>query len=322
MAVILQITAGPARGRKTFLRKGQGKRAHRGAFERADFDVPQDTAMAPVHFQVEFAANVCRLRDLQSGVGTLLNGEAVGEAVLAHGDQITAGATTFSVHIEGSQPVALVAAAPLAAAAAPPPSTPPKPGASGFKRVEPALAQAVCARYELEEEAQPLLDTKQTPREFVLLLGKQQLFASAVRFLAHALPKREAVWWACRCLRASEGNGFPLHDKRAVGAAEQWVGEPSEDHRRAAGTAADATKHETAAGWAAASAFWSGGSIAAPGEAEVPPKETLTAQAVVVAITLAASAEPRKMAARFAEFCALGGKVADGLERWPEPNSG
>ena len=144
----------------------------------------------------------------------------------------------------------------------------------------------------------------QTPRELFLLLGKQQLYGPAVRFLAHALPKREAVWWACRCLRAIEGSGFPLHDKRAVGAAEQWTVEPSEDHRRTAGTAADATKHETAAGWAAAAAFWSGGSIAAPGEAEVPPKETLTAQAAVVAISLAASIEPRKMAQRFAEFCA------------------
>ena len=46
--------------------------------------------MAPVHFAVEFTANICRLRDLQSGSGTLVNGEAVGEAVLAHGDQITA----------------------------------------------------------------------------------------------------------------------------------------------------------------------------------------------------------------------------------------
>ncbi len=120
--------------------------------------------------------------------------------------------------------------------------------------------------------------------------------------------------------------GLPFHsrrrpltqpaDKAALGAAERWTEEPTEDHRRSAESTAEATGYETAAGWSAAGAFWSGGSIAPPELPEVPPKETLTAQAVVVAISLTAGAEPSQMASRYAEFLALGARIADGHERW------
>ena len=50
--------------------------------------------------------------------------------------------------------------------------------------------------FDLDDAAKALLDDKQTPRQFLQLLGKQQLYSDAVRFLAHALPKREAIWWA------------------------------------------------------------------------------------------------------------------------------
>ena len=144
------------------------------------------------------------------------------------------------------------------------------------------------------------------------------MFSDAIRFLAHALPKPEAVWWACQCLKAALGDKLPLADKRAMAAAEQWVVEPTEAHRRAAETAAEATKYETAPGWAAAGAFWSGGSIAPEDQAEVPPKETLTAQAAVVAINLSATIDPPKTAERYAQFLALGTKVAEGQDRWPQ----
>ena len=48
MAVILQVTEGPAVGRKTFLRVGQIMRI--GRTEWADFNVPQDAAHGPDPF--------------------------------------------------------------------------------------------------------------------------------------------------------------------------------------------------------------------------------------------------------------------------------
>lgn len=309
MAVILQVTDGPAVGRRTFLRIGQIMRI--GRTEWADFNVPQDAAMAPIHFSVEYDTHVCRLRDLQSGAGTLVNGKPVGEAVLNHGDHITAGATTFHVHIEGAVPVAAAAATAAVAVAAA------RKGDSGFKHVEPPTAAEVCQLFELDEPAKSLLDDKQSTRQFYTLLVKEKLYTDAVRLLAHALPKREAIWWSARCVRAALGDSEPPRtDRNALEAAERWVVEPDEKNRRAAQPAAEATNYETACGWLAAGAFWSGGSMAPPDMPDVPPKETLTPQAAVVAINLTATADPKKSPQLYAQFVSLGTAVADGQNRW------
>jgi len=320
MAVILHVTEGPAVGRKTFLRVGQIMKI--GRTEWADFNVPQDALMAPIHFSVEYDTHVCRLRDLASGAATLVNGKPVGDAVLNHGDRITAGATTFHVHIEGSQPVAATVGTVAAAAAV----TATRKGDSGFKHVVPPSAAEVCLLFDLDDPAKALLSDdptdKQSVRQFYTLLGKQQLYTDAIRFLAHALPKREAIWWATRCVRAALGETEPSRtDRNALEAAEHWALEPDEKNRRAAQSPADATGYETACGWLAAGAFWSGGSIAPPDMPEVPPKETLTAQAAVVAINLTATIDPKKTPQRYAEFYSLGAAVADGQNRWPASNA-
>ncbi len=327
MAVILQVTAGPGFGRKTFLRAGQVVRV--GRTEWADFNIPQDGTLAPVHFSLEYQANICRLRDLVGG-GTLLNGQPVAESIVAHGDRITAGATTFSVHIEGNAAPAAPSPSPLVGEGPPAVSlpnggeraknatAPSRQQSSGFALVPTPLAATVCGQFDLDDEAKPLLEPQMTVREFYQLVGKRQLFADAERLLSHALPKREAVWWAAQCIRATYGDQLPAADRAALTVAEEWATEPTESNRRRAERAAEQTKHETAAGWAAAAAFFSGGSIAPPDMPEVPPKETLTAQAVVVAITLSAAADPKKTAARHAEFLALGGRVGDGQVRWSD----
>jgi hypothetical protein len=184
--------------------------------------------------------------------------------------------------------------------------------------VPTVLAAAVCEQFDLDDEAKPLLEPQMTVRQFYELLGKRQLFADAERLLAHALPKREAVWWAAQCVKATFGDQLPPTDKAAFAVAEEWAAEPTESNRRRAEGAAERTKHETAAGWAAAAAFFSGGSIAPPDMPEVPPTETLAAQAVIVAISLSANADPKKSPARHAEFHALGARVADAQVRWNE----
>ncbi len=313
MAVILQVTGGPGAGRKTFLRAGQVLRV--GRTEWAEFNIPQDTTLAPIHFSLEFDSHACRVRALQNTSGILVNGLPVADAIVGHGDRITAGATTFSVHIDGHAPVAplVPAAAKIAtvAAAAPPGVS------SGFVHIATPLAAAVCEKFDLDDAAKKLLEPQHTVRQFFTLLVKQQLYADATRLLAHALPKGEAIWWGCRAIRSAEPT-LSSADKAALGVAERWVEEPTEPNRRSAQTAAEATGYETACGWAAGAAFWSGGSMGPPDLPEVPPKETLTAQAVVVAITLTAAAEPAKTASRFAEFLSLGSRVADGQDRWPK----
>src|SRR5687768_947309 len=101
-------------------------------------------------------------------------------------------------------------------------------------------AAEVCTHYTLGEEAKKLLRSDLTAVQYLDLLLAGQQHLDAVRFLAHALPKREAVWWACLCARQVCGAEAPAPMTAALGAAEKWVAEPSEDHRRAALPAAEA----------------------------------------------------------------------------------
>lgn len=190
---------------------------------------------------------------------------------------------------------------------------------STLAKVTAKTAAEVSKHAELSEEAGKLLDNQQTPSQFFDLLMAKQLFADACRLLAHALPKREAVWWACGC--AVQVDGLPSPPaKAALQQAETWVRQPTENHRRPLLDAAEAAGIGTPAGAAALGGFVSGGSLAPPDQVPVPPPEYLTGVAVANAVILAAMlGDAAKIEERFRKFLALGIDIANGANRWKEP---
>ena len=180
-----------------------------------------------------------------------------------------------------------------------------------------ATAAEVCQDLALSAEARPWLRDGQTPRQFLDQLVEKKLNVDAIRFLGHALPKREAVWWASQCVRSVAGTDPPPEVKAALRAAEQWVTDPNEENRRKAFAAAEAAGLGTAAGCTAVAAFWSGGSLGPANLPVIPPGEHLTARGVSGAILLAlVLAEPEKAAEKASRFLAQGIGVADGRNRW------
>jgi hypothetical protein len=141
--------------------------------------------------------------------------------------------------------------------------------------------------------------------------------AGAVAFMAHLLPRREAVWWGCHCLRAMLGAAA---DDEALGAAEAWVRAPDEDTRRAAlqiGGAADARRATT---FLARAAGHSGGSIAGPDQRAAPASADACAQAVQAAVVLAIAAQPTALMTGWIEACVEAGiRFAEGGEARVDP---
>lgn len=181
-------------------------------------------------------------------------------------------------------------------------------------------AAEVCPRIQLGDPARALLRDGMAPRAFLDALLAAGLLPDAVRFLAAALPKREAVWWACVCARQQPGASLPPAAAAALQAAERWAADPSDANRRAAHPAAEAAGVGTPAGAAAVAAFLSGGSLAPPDLPAAPAPEQATALAVAGSVLLAAVlAEPDKAAAKRRRFVDLGLAVADGANRWKEP---
>jgi hypothetical protein len=168
-------------------------------------------------------------------------------------------------------------------------------------------------RLELDGPATALLQDAQDAAAGIVALAGASRFPEAVRLAAHALPKREAVWWACMCARAVPDPTVPENDMKALAAAEAWVRRPDEANRRAAMAAAQATKMQTAEVWAAVGAFWSGGSMAPEGQPVVPPGDHLTGVAISGAVVLAAvRRRPDLAEARFTRFLDSARDIAAG----------
>ena len=182
--------------------------------------------------------------------------------------------------------------------------------------VSAATAQEVCRRFAVGEEAGRLLRADMTPRQYLDLLVETELFVDAARFLAHALPKREAVSWAFQCARQAHGANPPAAVAAALDATQKWVADPSEENRRAAFAAAEAADFGTPAGCAAVAAFWSGGSLGPPHVPVIPPGEQLTANGVAGAVMLAVVlTEPEKAPEKYRRFLGEGIELANGSPR-------
>lgn len=174
--------------------------------------------------------------------------------------------------------------------------------------------QPLLPRLELNDAAMAALDGSPTAAAALLRLEEAGLCNDAARLAAHALPKREAVWWACMCARAVPDPKLPPEDLEALASAEAWVRKPGDDAvRRAAWAAAQKTPFSSPEAWAAVAAFWSGGSMAPEGQPAVPPADHLTGVAVGGSVVLSAvRSHPERAESRLKKFLASARDIAEG----------
>jgi hypothetical protein len=95
------------------------------------------------------------------------------------------------------------------------------------------------------------------PTSVILLerLTGRSLLAEAARLIGYALPEREAVWWACKCVAHTAPASLPPQAEAALLAAEEWVWRPGDAARAKAARAAAAAGYDTAPAWTARAAF-------------------------------------------------------------------
>ncbi|OAI01542.1 hypothetical protein A1353_17955 [Methylomonas methanica] len=186
-------------------------------------------------------------------------------------------------------------------------------GAASLTKVSVPKASAICRDIQLDQQAVAGLVADPAPVDFLNKLLEQQLYPDAVRFLARALPKREATWWACLSARSVVSPQTSPEVVKALDAAELWVFKPTEPNRRAANAAAHSASFENPAAWAAMAAFWSDGSMAPEDAPSVPPADNLTAKAVAGAVMLAAVlTQPEKAYEKYQFFIEQAIDIANG----------
>lgn len=161
------------------------------------------------------------------------------------------------------------------------------------------------------------------PIAFLRRLANGPKPAQAIAFCAYLLPRREAVWWACQCVRAIEPASA---EDAALAAAEQWVRAPEEEARRAALDIGAAGEPKTATVWLARAAGWSGGSVGPADRRTIPPPPYMTAKAANAAIAIAIGKSPIRSQHAWRIACAEAGvRFAEGGDARPViagPSSG
>ncbi len=180
-------------------------------------------------------------------------------------------------------------------------------------------AAEVCKLFELSEPARGHLQPEMKPRPFLETLIEKKLYDDAAMLMAHAMPKREAIWWACQCVRLGAGDKLSPQSSDLIAAAEEWVAKPSDEQRRKAFEKAEAANFDPPAGFLGMAVFFSSGSLSLPNLPPVPPKDHLSAGMVGNAVKVAAIAQGcAKAAEYYPPFFALGFDIAAGKNRWPE----
>ena len=191
-------------------------------------------------------------------------------------------------------------------------------------KVAAADPRTVAERAELEPPAAAVLCGGSGVEAGLRALIAAGLDEAAAAALAQALPKREAVWWACLAARDGLADSpDAAAEEPILAAAEAWVLRPEDGRRRAAMAGAEAAGFTTPAAWCAAAAFWSGGSISAPDLPEVLAEERLTGVAVACAVAMVrARGAPTEMAARGRRLLRQGLDIAAGGSGRSEPPGG
>jgi hypothetical protein len=152
-----------------------------------------------------------------------------------------------------------------------------------IKFTSPTAAE-VAGKYKPHPEAKALLQPAQTPTQYAAALQKGSFSQDHIHFLAHGMPERESVGWACKSSAKVSDKLHPI-DKTALQAAQAWVKNPTPANQAAAGAAAAKTNFQGPGAWAAQGAAWA----KTPGAPASLATPNLTGHAVAGSVMLAAA---------------------------------
>lgn len=147
---------------------------------------------------------------------------------------------------------------------------------------------AIAPQLALSREATAAIEGCRFAREALARLEAVGFLLEATRVAAHALPKREAVWWACMCALHTALAELEANDRAAREAAEDWVRQQTKKARRIAWDRSQESGFSTPEAWTAVAASWSGESLSPEGQPPVPPVAHLAGAAVAGAVALGA----------------------------------
>jgi hypothetical protein len=127
----------------------------------------------------------------------------------------------------------------------------------------------------------------QSPTELIDRLLAAGQTVAAIQCMAHFLPPRESVWWACQAIREHAFDGLDELDRKCVDIAEAWAMTPTEENRLQAAELAERCGFGTMPGMLALAARYATGSMVPGTDINLPPPERLYAKMSGASVLLA-----------------------------------
>lgn len=154
----------------------------------------------------------------------------------------------------------------------------------------------------LSELAATVVPTEEAPVPFLERLARAGEFDDALTLCPFVLPRREAVWWACRCVLLGRP-AMPAAHRHAWEVAAAWVHRPDERRRQSAYDIGMRADRGLATTWLCRAAVWSGGAMEDNEYAQVPAPADLSAKAARAAVLFAAAERSNAERAAFLGAC-------------------
>lgn len=172
-----------------------------------------------------------------------------------------------------------------------------------------ADAHELAVQAGIEEDDLP--SAGESPSAYFTQLRSDENRASAVDFLAAALPRAEAIAWAGACLAPmARVEGYPTKRRHLLELALRWIDDPNDAFRRSAFAEAEQEDKDTPEKLLNYAIFFSGGSIADPELEPVNTDPTITGNLVAAAIQSAAVLDRDETDSFLDKALDLGEKVA------------
>lgn len=183
--------------------------------------------------------------------------------------------------------------------------------------LQPAWEFCHVAGIGLTPEGRALLRADHTVSPFFDLLVEHGCYADARRLLAHLMPKRRALWWACLCARDLYQPVAPPDLAEVLDVVSHYASTGEESSRRHAETLGMRFGGDDLATCLALAAFFSGDNVSRPDLPAVAPQPFVTARLVEVVVYLAAvRKDPACYREHLRRYLGDGRRLADGPEPW------
>src|SRR5262245_13883245 len=118
-----------------------------------------------------------------------------------------------------------------------------------------ASAADLAAKSDAAPASQALLKPGMSSGEYIHTLEQNKQSIDAVKGLAHGMPEKDSVCWACHSSQ-KVADKLNTEELPASNSAQAWVKNPTEATKAAAAEAASKTDFKGPGGWAAQAAAW------------------------------------------------------------------